>query len=60
MRHNFVFFEFLVKQVFSDLDFLGWYTVDDPLATEQDVKIQKQVKILINCSNDDIFLMFFS
>jgi len=31
------------KQVFSDLDFLGWYTVDDPLATEPDVKIQKQL-----------------
>jgi len=31
------------RQVFSDLDFLGWYTVGTSIATEQDIKIQKQL-----------------
>ena len=31
-----------VKQVFSDLDFLGWYTTGDA-TTETDIKVHKQV-----------------
>lgn len=31
------------RQVFSDLDFLGWYTVGISIATEQDIKVQKQL-----------------
>lgn len=35
-------FCFLVKQVFSDMDFIGWYTTGDtPNST--DVKIHKQI-----------------
>ncbi|XP_066921026.1 COP9 signalosome complex subunit 6-like [Clytia hemisphaerica] len=38
------------RQVFSDLDFLGWYTVGSSSATEQDIKIQKQM-ITVNESS---------
>ena len=33
-----------VKQVFSDLDFLGWYNTGD-VPNESDVKIHKQVQL---------------
>ena len=31
-----------VKQVFSDMDFLGWYTTGD-VPNEADIKVHKQV-----------------
>lgn len=33
---------FQVKQVFSDLDFLGWYTTGES-TNESDIKIHKQI-----------------
>jgi len=33
---------FIVKQVFKDLDFLGWYATGGP-PTEVDVKIHQQI-----------------
>lgn len=36
------------KQVFSDLDFLGWYTTGDG-PTEQDIKVHKQICIINEC-----------
>lgn len=35
-------FLFLVKQVFSDLDFLGWYTTGDA-PDDSDIKIHRQI-----------------
>lgn len=35
-------FFFLVKQVFSDMDFIGWYTTGDT-PTSIDIKIHKQI-----------------
>ena len=35
----------LVKQVFSDMDFLGWYTTGDA-PTESDIHVHKQVNVL--------------
>lgn len=35
-------FYFLVKQVFSDMDFLGWYTTGDT-PTEKDIEIHRQI-----------------
>lgn len=32
----------LVKQVFSDMDFLGWYTSGD-MPDDRDIKIHKQI-----------------
>lgn len=32
----------LVKQVFSDMDFIGWYTTGDA-ANPTDIKIHKQI-----------------
>ena len=37
-------FYFPVKQVFKDLDFLGWYTTGDGV-NEKDIRIHKQVNI---------------
>ena len=34
----------LVRQVFKDLDFLGWYTVGSNAPSEDDVKIHQQVE----------------
>jgi len=31
------------RQVFTDLDILGWYTVGTPIANEKDITIQKQL-----------------
>nr|CAG4645634.1 EOG090X08T4 [Lynceus sp. MCZ IZ 141354] len=31
------------KQVFSDMDFLGWYTTGDSMPTESDIQVHKQV-----------------
>lgn len=33
---------FVVKQVFSDMDFLGWYTTGDQ-PDDMDIKIHKQI-----------------
>lgn len=38
------YFVFTVKQVFSEQDFLGWYTTGDG-TTDADIKIHKQVYI---------------
>ena len=37
-----IFFFFTVKQVFSDMDFLGWYTSGDT-PDDKDIKIHKQI-----------------
>lgn len=41
-------YRFADKQVFSDLDFLGWYTTGDG-PTEQDIKVHKQICIINEC-----------
>ncbi len=45
-----------VKQVFSDQDFIGWYsTGDNP--NESDIKVHKQVKSLTYHWNVDIIII---
>lgn len=39
---NFFYCPFAVKQVFSDHDFLGWYTTGES-ADENDIKVHKQI-----------------
>lgn len=41
-------FPFSDKQVFSDLDFLGWYTTGDSLS-EQEIQIHKQICQINEC-----------
>jgi len=43
-------FDIVVKQVFKDLDFLGWYNTGE-LSYESDIQIHKQV------SSPDIFFL---
>lgn len=43
-----IYFLFSDKQVFKDLDFLGWYTTGDQ-PTEQDIKIHKQICEINEC-----------
>lgn len=52
---DFVFVYFIIfqypfsdKQVFSDLDFLGWYTTGEG-PTEQDIKVHKQICVINEC-----------
>lgn len=42
------FLFFVDKQVFKDLDFLGWYTTGNR-PTEQDVKVHKQICEINEC-----------
>ena len=46
---------FSVKQVFSDLDFVGWYTTGDA-PTEIDISVHKQVRTRILMIEMDFFL----
>lgn len=39
---SFSYFVALVKQVFSDMDFIGWYTTGD-VPNSTDIKIHKQI-----------------
>jgi hypothetical protein len=39
---NYIFFT--VKQVFSDMDFLGWYTTGEQ-PTSSDINVHKQVSV---------------
>lgn len=41
-------FQFADKQVFSDLDFLGWYTTGEA-PTDQDIKVHKQICLINEC-----------
>lgn len=41
-------YNFLVKQVFSDMDFLGWYTTGE-MPTPADVNIHKQICEINEC-----------
>lgn len=47
-KNAFNFFHFPDKQVFQDLDFLGWYTTGDQ-PTDQDIKIHKQICEINEC-----------
>lgn len=48
MKQNFLFLYFSDKQVFSDLDFLGWYTTGES-PTEQDIQVHKQICNINEC-----------
>lgn len=37
--------EYIVKQVFPTLDFMGWYSLG-PKPTESDLKLHEQVKYM--------------
>lgn len=46
--HSINRFECVDKQVFKDLDFLGWYTTGSR-PTDQDVKVHKQICEINEC-----------